>query len=112
VLGTVRLDPGATPAPLVGAFRRRYGVGGASHDHVHGANLGLRASAYDAAGGWARDHPSGEDHDLVRRCIAQGARVHRTTAIPVATSSRTVGRARHGFAADLASLAALDGEPA
>jgi glycosyltransferase involved in cell wall biosynthesis len=112
VLGTVQLDLDATPAPLVTAFRRRYRLEGATHTHVHGANVGLRASVLAAAGGWARELAAGEDRDLVQRCIQRGARVHRTTAIPVVTSSRTIGRARHGFAADLAALAAFDGASA
>ncbi|MGY6502234.1 MAG: glycosyltransferase [Acidimicrobiales bacterium] len=70
-----------------------------SHGHVHGANLGLRADVYCAAGGWS-PLSTGEDHDLVARLGS--ARIERTIALRVQTSARRVGRAPHGFAADLA----------
>jgi glycosyltransferase involved in cell wall biosynthesis len=110
VLGTVQLDPRTMPPSLVRAFRRRYrgeGPVSASHRHVHGANLGVRASVHDAAGGWSADLAVGEDHDLVRRCVTVGAVVHRSESLTVTTSNRTAGRAPHGFATDLAALVAL-----
>ena len=56
VLGTVDLPPGrrataTTSAVWRAAYRRLLGPGG-RHPHVHGANLGVRASAYLAAGGF------------------------------------------------------------
>jgi glycosyltransferase involved in cell wall biosynthesis len=101
VLGTVRLDPATTPPALTRAFAERYRVDRAGHEHVHGANLGLRGSAHDAVGGWP-ELAVGEDCELVRRCIAHRCRVHRAGSLAVTTSSRTAGRARLGFAADLA----------
>jgi hypothetical protein len=73
-----------------------------THGHVHGANMGMRAITYLAAGGW---HPlvCGEDHDLWCRLGHVGNRVS-STAISVLTSDRLRGRAPAGFAADLAEL--------
>lgn len=79
------------------------------HPHVHGANLGIRADAYLALGGWAAV-ASGEDTALALRATEAGhLRVVRTAAIPVHTSARTVGRAPHGFAAYLRDLRANSG---
>ena len=69
----------------------------AANGHVHGANLGVRASAYEAAGGFA---PLGEheDVDLVVRCAAAGARVEASNAFDVMTSGRADGRTGGGYA--------------
>ncbi len=76
------------------------------HDHVHGANLGVRGSAYLAAGGYPAV-PTGEDVLLVERLRRQGSVLVRTARHPVLTSDRSEGRAPDGVAADLAELAAL-----
>lgn len=80
------------------------------HLHVHGANLGVRGSAYTAAGGYP-PVLTGEDGSLVEALQATGARLLRTAGHPVVTSDRRSGRAPGGVAADLQALAALDGEP-
>ena len=67
-----------------------------------GANLGVRADRYLAAGGWA-DLPTAEDHDLWRRLHQTGARTCSSAKIVVATSGRRIGRAPHGFAGALAA---------
>lgn len=72
------------------------------HPHVHGANLGLTASAYLAAGGFPAA-ALGEDVALV--AASSERRVVRTTALPVRTSGRAVGRVTGGFADFLKSLA-------
>jgi glycosyltransferase involved in cell wall biosynthesis len=83
---------------------------GAANGHVHGANLGLRASAYLAVGGFApvSEH---EDNDLVARLAAAGFTVTPTAAIEVITSGRTFGRTPGGYARylrdDLVSSAEL-----
>lgn len=72
-----------------------------THDHVHGANLGVRADAYLAAGGF---DPVGlhEDRVLAARLRAAGRPVVTSTAEPVATSHRWDGRiAEGGVAHDL-----------
>ncbi|QXC62214.1 glycosyltransferase [Aquihabitans sp. G128] len=75
-----------------------------THPHVHGANLGARADAYVAVGGWAPLR-TGEDHDLWNRLRAGGAALVTTIEAPVTTSGRRTGRAPSGFAARLLELA-------
>lgn len=111
VVGTVDVDDwSGFPPGAEGAFRsgydawRRSGRLDAVHPHVHGANLGVRGSAYLAAGGFP-PVPVGEDHALVDALVAGGASVLRTAVSPVRTSSRRVARARDGFGADLERLA-------
>lgn len=77
--------------------------------HVHGANLGVRLSAYRAVGGF-RPLATGEDVALVADLRARGARV-TGGGHPVVTSGRRVGRAPSGFAGYLQTLAAAR-EPA
>ena len=76
------------------------------HPHVHGANLGVRAGAYLAAGGYP-PVPTGEDVALVDGLVRTGATLLRTARHPVTTSDRLVGRAPEGVAADLAELAGV-----
>lgn len=75
------------------------------HPHVHGANLGVRLTAYDDVGGFeeVRTH---EDVGLVERVRAGGWACVASAAVHIGTSGRLVGRAPHGFAAFLAALAA------
>ncbi len=75
------------------------------HHHVHGANLGVRGSAYTELGGFA-EMGLHEDVDLVQRALVSGLLVHRSTDPVVHTSTRTSGRAAGGFAAHLDTLAA------
>lgn len=77
---------------------------GAVHPHVHGANLGVRGSAYLDVGGFP---PVGGDEDrlLVAALVRSGAGVLRTPASPVLTSARRVARARAGFGRDMRLLA-------
>lgn len=72
-----------------------------SHPHVHGANLGVRADAYLAAGGWSQ-MPSAEDHDLWNRLHHEGHKRVSDAALRVITSGRRIGRAPSGFAEALA----------
>ncbi|MEZ0491093.1 glycosyltransferase family 2 protein [Kineococcus sp. TBRC 1896] len=98
LLGTVRLTGPATRHAL---WRERYA---AQREHVHGANLGVRASTYRAAGGFP-PVPAHEDRLLAERVRAvPGARVAHTRAYPVLTSDRTLGRAPAGVAQDLAGV--------
>lgn len=96
ILGTVAPDATATRR-LRHAWNVRH-VAEDGHPHVHGANLGIRSSAYLALGGWG-NNASGEDASLVRAAAADRTmRTLRSGAIPVVTSSRLTGRAPHGFA--------------
>ncbi|HEY6538268.1 MAG TPA: glycosyltransferase family 2 protein, partial [Candidatus Dormibacteraeota bacterium] len=81
-------------------FSARYQAGD-EHPHVHGANLGLTASAYLRAGGMPPLALS-EDRGLAQGLA--GRRLVRTGRIPVATSARVVSRAKGGFAGYLDSL--------
>jgi len=83
-------------------FSGRYD-GTGPHPHVHGANLGFRASAYLRAGGFPQE-PTAEDHAFVSALTESGCRVLRTRALPVATSARREARAPHGFSRYLAEL--------
>lgn len=69
---------------------------GRSIGHVHGANLGIRASAYLAAGGFT-DAVEHEDTALVDRLERVG-RVVATGRAEVVTSGRPVGRTPGGYA--------------
>lgn len=103
VLGTVDLPEG-TVDDLMDRFHRSYASPGDDHPHVHGANLGLRASAYLAIGGW--NHLTvGEEHDLVARAVTLGLEIRRERSHVVITSARTRSRVRDGFADHLARLA-------
>lgn len=109
VLGVVDVDewsshPPGTPV----AFARLYDGTAPDavdpHRHVHGANLGLRASAYRRVGGFA-PLEVGEDHDLARRLDRDPAlTVVRSTAVRAVTSARRDPRAAGGFGDLLATL--------
>ncbi len=106
VVGVVHLDEGSRSqlADHRTDYMRHIRPDG-SHDHVHGANLGLRASTYLAAGGF-RSMIAHEDRDLVRRLTTvPGATVVRSAAHSVETSSRLAGRCEAGFAASLKAAA-------
>ncbi|MCP2193804.1 glycosyltransferase [Williamsia deligens] len=73
------------------------------HGHVHGANLGVRASAYAAIGGFPQVAHD-EDVHVVDALLAAGHTVCWGTETPVATSTRRHGRAPAGFADALVDL--------
>ncbi len=70
---------------------------------MHGANLGVRASAYREAGGFA-PLALHEDVDLVARVKASGRPWVASDRVRVSTSGRTTGRVIGGFATFLAGL--------
>jgi glycosyltransferase involved in cell wall biosynthesis len=108
VVGTVAVDDWARwPESVRGTYDARYraGIGASGHRHVHGANLGCDATAYENAGGFA-PLPHDEDRDLVARMLGAGARVRYDVHRPVITSARLAARAPDGFAAFLGELAA------
>ncbi|MEO6021315.1 MAG: glycosyltransferase [Knoellia sp.] len=101
VIGTV--EPlGLTDTTVLAQWRARH-VLSEGHPHVHGANLGLRASTYHDVGGF---HPmaTDEDVDLVRRIRAGRTRWVATDTVRVASSARRISRCRGGFADYLTSL--------
>jgi hypothetical protein len=73
------------------------------HGNIYGANLGVRADAYTAVGGFLA-LPTGEDHDLWQRLRRAGYRLCYDTSARVVTSARLTGRAPHGLAGLLRSL--------
>lgn len=103
VLGSVEPDAHGTHHELLARWHARHALA-ENHPHVHGANLGVRASAYLSAGGFPgmdRD----EDRALVERLRGGGAAIVSTDTTRVLTSGRTSGRAPGGFAAYLLALA-------
>ncbi|MFE1646947.1 glycosyltransferase [Microbacterium sp. P01] len=103
-LGTVRPDF----ADLTAAHREHWietHAGGRGVGNVHGANLGIRASTYLAAGGFASvtEH---EDAQLVASCRRRGARIAASGRAEVLTSGRLFGRTPGGYAAFVREQAA------
>ncbi|MFJ8981507.1 glycosyltransferase [Streptomyces sp. NPDC102282] len=110
VVGTVR--PQGWPPALTGVIRRHvqeYEEAGRHpgrpdhHPHVHGANLGVRASAYLRCGGFPA-LATGEDRALVAALMASCHRVLWTRRLPVLTSARLTARARGGYSDYLGGL--------
>ena len=102
VLGTVRPDSDLPGTTLTAWYDAHVLADG--HPHVHGANLGIRASAYEALGGWP-DRTFGEDELLVARAAAQpGLSIARTARFPVSTSTRLRARTPYGFSSYLRGL--------
>jgi len=97
--GAVVPDPDDLAPAVLDRWRRAHPPG-ATLGHVHGANLGVRADAYTALGGFdpVREH---EDVRLVERARALGLDVRATTELPVVTSGRFAGRTPGGYAEHL-----------
>jgi len=99
VCGSVAVDdwtPHAALASLVhchfsASYQDRDG-----HRHIHGANLGVSAAAYQAAGGFA-NVTCHEDVLLVQALEKMGARFAWSAQPRVTTSARIDARARGGF---------------
>jgi glycosyltransferase involved in cell wall biosynthesis len=105
VLGTVRVTDWSEHPPHVrAAFASRYESADGPHPHVHGANLGIRASAYLAAGGFTALRTA-EDHALVAAAARAGCPVLQASDITVQTSARRQARAPLGFSHLLRTLA-------
>ena len=102
LLGTVRPDPRELAAGVLAAYRLRHLIAD-GHPHVHGANLGVRADAYLAAGSFP-DVACHEDVLLSQAVRDGGGRVLSTGDSPVLTSGRSHGRAPDGLAHYLREL--------
>lgn len=96
VVGTVRPDFDELSERQVAAWQATHDPA-VANGHVHGANLGVRASRYERAGGFTALSLH-EDNDLVARLVAQHARIAATAALEVVTSGRQYGRAPGGYA--------------
>ncbi len=103
VAGVVRLAQ--VQPDLLTMFEHRYrrGVRTTWHDHVHGANLGVRADVLAEVGNWSA-LVTGEDHDLWNRIRDRAFQVLADPSLVVTTSARMAARAPEGFAADLREL--------
>ena len=109
VLGTVTVtDWAGHPPHAPTVFAARYAFGAGPHPHVHGANLGIRASAYLAAGGF-RPLRTAEDHALLAAATEAGCQVLQAAVSTVETSARRQARAPRGFSHALRALAAEPG---
>lgn len=107
-LGPMRLSVGSAAPELRQAFEMEYRkqiLEDGSHNHVHGANLGIRASVYLKAGGFPQ-MSNHEDRWLLQRLRrTPGVIIERSHQLIVSTSGRLEGRCDHGFAVALAALA-------
>ncbi len=74
------------------------------HRHIHGANLGVSAVAYQMAGGFP-PLACHEDVQLIRQLELSGARIAWSCRPRVTTSTRLNARASGGFADYLRTLA-------
>lgn len=104
VAGIVELDPGTTSPAMFDAFTSTYRLDGDNHGHVHGANIGMCATAYVAVGGWCVQTIVGEDHVIWNASREVGHRMRQTTALRVVTSPRTRSRVLGGFATGLSEI--------
>ena len=91
---------------VVATFAENYPVGETTHPHVHGANLGVRASAYHAAGGFP-EIVVAEDHGLWNELRRHRFRIASPVDLRVFTSARLRSRAPGGFADTIALQLAL-----
>lgn len=96
VIGTVRPDFRELSARQVEAWWATH-TPGIANGHVHGANLGMRASTLVAAGGY-EDLYEHEDVRLVEAARDLGARVAASDVAWVRTSGRQIGRTLGGYA--------------
>jgi hypothetical protein len=104
VAGIVELDPVSTAPAMVEAFSSSYQLDGDNHGHVHGANIGMCATAYMAVGGWCVQTVVGEDHAIWNASKEVGHRMRQTTSLRVVTSGRTRSRVHGGFATGLTMI--------
>lgn len=96
VVGTVRPDFSELSARQVEAWSATH-TPGVANGHVHGANLGMRASTLIGAGGY-EDVCEHEDVWLVDEARDRGARIVASDVAWVRTSGRQVGRTMGGYA--------------
>lgn len=100
VCGTVAVRHwGAYGARMQQHYERTY-TDADGHRHIHGANLGVSASAYRRAGGF-KALTSSEDVALVEALGQTGARIAWSARPRVETSARKTFRAPLGFGATL-----------
>jgi glycosyltransferase involved in cell wall biosynthesis len=104
VCGTVHVEDWSSHDPVV---RQRYEAAYSDRDdhrHIHGANLGVTASAYRLVGGFA-DDPCDEDVNFVTALVKAGVQIAWSARPRVRTSARSDYRAPRGFGAFIEGLA-------
>lgn len=107
VCGSITVEdwsPHGEHAPWLEAHFARTYRNTDGHRHIHGANLGVSAAAYQRAGGFQALACS-EDVALVDALMQSGARIAWSAAPRVVTSARTDPRARGGFGDALLAVA-------
>lgn len=102
VLGSVEPEAGELSRQQWHRWQRAHRLG-EGHTAVHGANLGVRLSAYEAVGGFATLAVH-EDIDLASRLRRSGVRWVSTDLTRVRTSGRARSRVVGGFADYLSAL--------
>ena len=108
VCGSVAVDDWTPHGDMAAVLSARFGCDYQDRDghrHIHGANLGVSADAYLAAGGFA-PVDCHEDVLLVRALERIGARFAWSARPRVVTSARIDARARGGFGDTLRALTA------
>lgn len=90
------------PSTVRQAFARRE-LARDGHRHIHGANLGVSAAAYQGVGGFPQ-LVTGEDVALVQALQRSGATIAWRARPVVTTSARRSARAPHGFSGFLRAL--------
>lgn len=96
LLGAVRPDADGLHPEWLADYLHRHPLR-EDHGNVHGANLGVRADHYLAAGGFPAV-ATAEDVALVRALELRGLRPRSSALAAVITSSRLLGRAPDGYA--------------
>lgn len=111
VCGTIGVtDWGTFGEPMRRHFDATY-TDADGHQHIHGANLGVSAQAYQRAGGF-EPLACSEDVALVRALEAVGARIAWSAAPRVVTSARRASRAEGGFGTTLQRVSEAHTPPA
>ena len=106
VCGTVGVDDwGAYGERMHRHFELTY-IDADGHSHIHGANLGVCATAYATAGGFL-GLETGEDVALVEALRLSGAKIAWSRAPRVVTSVRPNYKAPGGFGATLQRIEKL-----
>ena len=101
VLGTVTVEDWTDHAADVAQRWAATYEAGDGHPHVHGANVGCRADAYLAAGGFPG---LSCDEDVALVAALAGRVIMRVGDMAVSTSARPQSRATGGFSTFLAQL--------
>ena len=108
VCGTVTVDQWNAAFDEAAQIRYHQGYQARDgHRHIHGANLGISAEAYQRAGGF-EPLACDEDVQLVRQLERCGANIAWSHGPQVLTSARLDSRARGGFGDFLRNMVQID----